>query len=84
MSARRNPIHTSEVKAMPHQIITGVLGAEVHVAVLRDTSDGSIKHAVAYESGSTRWLSRHRFQDHEQAQAGALTLADFLGAEFRQ
>jgi hypothetical protein len=68
---------------MPHQIITKALGAEVHVAVIRETSDGTVRHAVAYESGSRRWLSRHRFPDHEQAQAGALTLADVLGAEYR-
>jgi hypothetical protein len=68
---------------MPHQIITRAIGAEVHIVVVRDTSDGTVSHAVAYESGPTRWLSRHRFPDHGQAVAGCLTLADFLGAEFR-
>jgi hypothetical protein len=68
---------------MPHQIITKALGAEVHVVVIRDVSDGAVTHAVAYESGGTRWLSRHRFPDVAQAEAGCLTLADFLGAEYR-
>ena len=68
---------------MPHQIISRSLGAEVHVVVIRDASDGTVRHTVAYQSGPTRWLSRHRFPDHEQAQAEALTLADFLGAEYR-
>jgi len=68
---------------MPHQIATAALGAEVHVVIIRDTSDGSATYAVAYESGAVRWMSCHRFQDHGQAVAGCLTLADFLGAEYR-
>jgi hypothetical protein len=69
---------------MPHQIITKALGAEVHVIIIRDTADGTVTHAVAYESGPTRWLSRHRFSDLAQAEAGCQTLADFLGAEMRR
>jgi hypothetical protein len=71
------------VTAMPHQIITKALGAIVHVAVIRDLSDGSVHYAVEYGSCSTKWLSRHRFADIAQAEAGCLTLADFLGAEYR-
>ena len=66
---------------MPHQIITRAIGATVSVVVIRDPSDGTARHAVSYESGATHWLSRHRFPDVVQAEAGALTLADFLGAE---
>jgi hypothetical protein len=69
---------------MPHQIATKALGGAVRIVIIRDTSDGTVVHAVTYESGgSTRWLSRRRFLDVDQAAAGAETLADFLGAEFR-
>lgn len=66
---------------MPHQIITRAIGATVSVVVIRDPSDGAVRHSVSYDSGATHWLSRHRFPDVVQAEAGALTLADFLGAE---
>lgn len=68
-----------------HQIATKALGGEVYVSMMRDPAEGSITYTVAYTFGSarTKWLSRHRFQTIDQAQAGAITLADFLGAEFR-
>ena len=69
--------------AMPHQTITRVLGGTVGVTVIRDPADGAAKYAVSYESRGEQWLSRHRFHDVAQADAGALTLADFLGAEVR-
>jgi hypothetical protein len=69
---------------MPHQIITRALGATVSVVVIRDPADGTARHAVSYESGASYWLSRHRFPDVAQAEAGCLTLADFLGAEMRR
>lgn len=70
---------------MAHQIATKALGGEVFITTLRDPTDGSTKYAIGYSFGNagTKWLSCHRFPDHEQAQAGALTLADFLGAEYR-
>jgi hypothetical protein len=70
---------------MPHQIATKAIGGEVHVATLRDPADGSTKYVVGYSFGSAgaKWLSRHRFPDIGQAEAGALILADFLGAEYR-
>jgi hypothetical protein len=37
----------------------------------------------ALGAGATNWLSRHRFPDLAQAEAGALALSDFLGAEYR-
>lgn len=67
---------------MPHQIASRALGAAVFVSTIRDPVDGP-RFAVAYECGPTKWLSRHRFQTVEQAEAGALSLADFLGAEIR-
>ena len=70
---------------MAPQIATRALGGEVRVSTMRDPTDGSIRYAVAYSFGSagTKWLSHHRFQDVDQAQAGAITLADFLGAVVR-
>lgn len=64
-----------------HQIATRAIGGTVSVVIIRDPADGSARHAVSYEGGVTRWLSRHRFPDATQADAGALTLADFLGVE---
>jgi hypothetical protein len=68
---------------MPHQIITRAVGGTVSVTIMRDPSDGSARYAVSYQSAGAEWLSRHRFQDLAQADAGALTLADFLGCEVR-
>jgi hypothetical protein len=48
-----------------------------------DPADGTARYAVSYQSGRTEWLSRHRFPDVDQADAGALVLGDFLGAEVR-
>jgi hypothetical protein len=72
------------VTDMPHQIITKAIGATVSVLVIRDPADGASRHAVSYECGVTHWVSRHLFEDIAQAEAGCLTLADFLGAEARR
>jgi hypothetical protein len=69
---------------MPHQIITRAIGGTVSVTIIRDTGDGSLSFAVLYESRGDQWLSRHRFPDADQADAGAIVLADFLGAEVRR
>jgi hypothetical protein len=66
-----------------HQIITRAVGGTVSVTVVCDPADGIALYAVSYESRASQWLSRHRFHDATQADAGALTLADFLGAEVR-
>jgi hypothetical protein len=66
-----------------HQIATKAIGGTVSVTVIRDPADGTPRYAVSYESRAEQWLSRHRFHDVSQADAGALTLADFLGAEVR-
>jgi hypothetical protein len=71
------------LSAAAHQIATRALGGTVSIAIVRDPADGSIRHCVAYQSRAAQWLSRHRFQDVGQAEAGAITLADFLGAEYR-
>ena len=68
---------------LPHQVITRALGGTVSIAIVRDPADGFIRHCVAYQSHGAHWLSRHRFPDVGQAEAGAITLADFLGAEYR-
>ncbi|MCK1517281.1 hypothetical protein IVB22_33215 [Bradyrhizobium sp. 190] len=70
---------------MPHQVITRAIGGTVSVTIIRDPADGAARYAVSYENrgGAQRWLSKHRFPDVDQADAGALTLADFLGAEVR-
>jgi hypothetical protein len=69
---------------LPHQIATRAIGGIVSIATVRDPADGSIRHCVTYQSrAAAQWLSRHRFQDVSQAEAGAITLADFLGAEYR-
>jgi len=72
-------------QAMPHQIATKAIGGKVYVSPLRDPSDGSTRYAVVYTfgAGDTTWISRHRFLDLAQCEAGCLALADFLGAEFR-
>jgi hypothetical protein len=67
---------------LPHQIATRAIGGVVSIAIVRDPADGSIRHCVAYQSAAAQWLSRHRFQDVGQAEAGAITLSDFLGAEY--
>ncbi|MBR1277470.1 hypothetical protein [Bradyrhizobium sp. AUGA SZCCT0283] len=68
-----------------HQIVTRAIGGTVSITILREPADGSARYAVTYENrgGAQRWLSKHRFPDVAQADAGALTLADFLGAEVR-
>ncbi|MBR1190079.1 hypothetical protein [Bradyrhizobium sp. AUGA SZCCT0160] len=68
-----------------HQRITRAIGGTVYVTVLRDPADGSARYAVTYENrgGAERWLSKHRFQDVAQADAGCLALGDFLGAQVR-
>jgi len=66
-----------------HQIATRALGGTVSIAIIRDPADGSVRHCVTYQSHASQWLSRHRFQDVSHAEAGAITLADFLGAEYR-
>jgi hypothetical protein len=66
-----------------HQSITRAIGGTTSVVLIRDLSDGAARYAVQYESRASQWLSRHRFHDASQADAGALVLADFLGAEVR-
>ena len=68
---------------MPHQIISKTIVTKIFVVVIRDPADGSSRHAVAYEAGITRWVSRHRFPDVERAESAAVVLADWLGAEYR-
>jgi hypothetical protein len=64
--------------ALAHQIVTRAIGGHVDVVIVRDPSDGAIRHGVRFVSGSTRWISRHSFQDLERAAAGADVLSDFL------
>lgn len=66
-----------------HQIATRTIGGTVSVTIIREPSDGSVRFAVGYESRGEQWISKHRFHDAAQADAGALTLADFLGCEVR-
>lgn len=70
---------------LAHQIATKALGGEVYISAMRDRADGAVSYAVAYRfgTGGTKWLCAHRFQNVDQAQAGAVTLADFLGCEVR-
>lgn len=68
---------------LAHQIATRAIGGTVSVTVIRDPADGLARYAVSYESRGDRWLSRHRFQDIAQAEAGGLALSDFLGCEYR-
>jgi hypothetical protein len=68
-----------------HQIATRALGGTVYVVTLRSPSGEGVSHAVAYENrgGTQRWISKHRFPDVTQCDAGCLVLADWLGAEVR-
>ena len=66
-----------------HEIATRAIGGTVSVALIRDHSDGSARFSIIYQSRAAFWPGRHRFQEEGQAQAAALTLAEFLGAEFR-
>ena len=70
---------------MPHQIITRAIGGTVAVTTTRDPADGSERYSVSYQNrgGAQPWLSKHRFDDRAQADAGCLVLSDFLGAEVR-
>ena len=71
---------------MAHQIATKAAGGEVYISTLRDPTDGNLSYVVGYsfgDHGPPKWLSRHRFQSVDQAEAGAITLADFLSAEYR-
>jgi hypothetical protein len=68
---------------MPHQIVTRAVGGTASVTIIRDPADGAARYAVSYQSGGTEWLSRHRFPDVDQVDAGALVLGDFLCAEVR-
>jgi hypothetical protein len=71
------------MKGLAHEIATKAIGGTVSIATVRHPGDGSACFAVSYESRAIHWLSRHRFQDLSQADAGAVTLADFLGAQLR-
>jgi hypothetical protein len=68
---------------LPHQILTRVVGGSVSVVLVRDPSDGSVRHGVRYTSGVLEWTSRHCFLQAEHAAAGADVLADFLGSHRR-
>jgi hypothetical protein len=68
---------------LAHQIATRAIGGTVSIATIRDPADGSSRFSVSYESRGDHWLSRHRFQDITQAEAGGLALSDFLGCEYR-
>ncbi|MBR1154507.1 hypothetical protein [Bradyrhizobium sp. JYMT SZCCT0428] len=70
---------------MTHQKITRAIGGTVSVTSIRDPAEGDTKYVVSYQNrgGLQPWLSKHHFSDVAQADAGALTLADFLGAEVR-
>ncbi|MGY4476350.1 hypothetical protein [Bradyrhizobium sp. USDA 3364] len=63
------------------QTISRAVGGSVAIASIRDPADGTVKFTVTYSSRATYWQSRHRFTEVEHAQAGALALSDFLGAE---
>ena len=69
---------------LAHQIATRAVGGTVAVTSTRDPSAGAVQFAVIYESHGTRWQSCHRFEDVGQADAGALVLGEFLGAEVRR
>jgi hypothetical protein len=65
---------------MPHQIATKAIGGNVYVAALRDPADGTTRFAPAYTfKGGAPWVSRHRFQEMMQAEAGCLALVEFVG-----
>lgn len=66
-----------------HQIATRAIGGTVSTAIIRDPTDGSARFSVIYQSRASFWQSRHRFHAEDQAQAAAITLGEFLGAEFR-
>jgi hypothetical protein len=61
---------------LAHQIATRAIGGTVSITIIRDPADGSARYAVSYESRGGRWLSRHRFQDITQAEAGGLSSYD--------
>ena len=65
---------------LPHQILTRVVGGSVSVILVRDPSDGTVRHGVRYVSGALEWTSRHWFQEPEHAAACADVLSDFLGS----
>ena len=65
---------------LAHQIATRVVGGSVSVVLIRDPSDGAVRHGVRYISGVLEWTSRHCFQELEHAAAGADVLSDFLGS----
>ena len=65
------------------QIVSRALGAVVDVVEIRDPADGSSQLAIRYVAGDARWISTRRFQDREQANIGAIAVADFSGAEYR-
>ena len=64
---------------LAHQIATRAIGGTVSVTIIRDPADGTPRYAVSYESRSEHWLSRHRFQDVSQADAGAVDSRRFPG-----
>lgn len=65
------------------QIATRTAGGVVSIAPVRNLVDGGTTYAVSYSSRATYWLSRHKFEEPAQAEDGARTLAEFLGAELR-
>lgn len=69
------------MRRLPHQIITKTIGGQV--TELRHPAEGGARYAVTYQNngGAQPWLSKHRFYDAAQADAGALALAPFLGGE---
>lgn len=65
------------------EIATKTVGGVVSVASVRDIVDGGTTYSVSYTSRASYWLSRHRFDEADRAEAAAHILADFLGAEVR-
>jgi hypothetical protein len=71
---------TEPAGLLPHQILTRVVGGSVSVVLIRDPSDGTVRHGVRYRSGVIEWTSRHYFHEPEHTAAGVDVLSDFLGS----
>ena len=65
------------------QIAARALRGTVSICLVRDPRDGTFKHGVRYQHAGEDWISRCQFIDVDMANAAALTLSDYLGAEYR-
>jgi hypothetical protein len=82
---KRNPAAlASLISGVEFDLGALMLGGTVSVTINLDPADSTVRYAMSDEGAAMRLLSRGGFAEIGQAEADAVTLADFLGAEARR